>query len=189
MWNDAPSRIVVHFERRKGKRRREDRKKGKEKRGACQSRIIKKAMGEGWVACRLCRGIFTALFLYLNIRVKSSERLPILFARRCFCTKYTEFSLLLRCSLFLHSCINIGQVDQVLRGIISQMNFRTVLLLAVFARDNDTANINTEPTSNFYKYLLNVLYQAFLTFPCMQYILINMYTRWQLKVVVTNNNK
>lgn len=57
------------------------------------------------------------------------------------------------------------------------MNFRTVLLLAVFARDNDTANINTEPTSNFYKYLLNVLYQAFLTFPCMQYILINMYTR------------
>lgn len=170
-------------EKGEGKIERKERKRE----ARVKAELLKKQWG--WVACRLCRGIFTALFLYLNIRVKSSERLPILFARRCFCTKYTGFSLLLRCSLFLHSCINIGQVDQVLRGIISQMNFRTVLLLAVFARDNDTANINTEPTSNFYKYLLNVLYQAFLTFPCMQYILINMYTRWQLKVVVTNNNK
>lgn len=137
-------------EKGEGKIERKERKRE----ARVKAELLKKQWG--WVACRLCRGIFTALFLYLNIRVKSSERLPILFARRCFCAKYTEFSLLLRCSLFLHSCINIGQVDQVLRGIISQMNFRTVLLLAVFARDNDTANINTEPTSNFYKYL-NVL--------------------------------
>lgn len=80
-------------EKGEGKIERKETKRGA--RVPRQSRIIKKAM-EGWVACRLCRGIFTALFLYLNIRVKSSEKLPIpclfaLPARRFFCTKCGNF--------------------------------------------------------------------------------------------------
>lgn len=163
-------------EKGEGKIERKERKRE----ARVKAELLKKQWGEGvGRVSPLSRYLHRPVFIFKHpSEIEREATDPFrLSARRCFCTKYTEFSLLLRCSLFLHSCINIGQVDQVLRGIISQMNFRTVLLLAVFARDNDTANINTEPTSNFYKYLLNVLYQAFLTFPCMQYILINMYTR------------
>lgn len=92
-------RILAFGGRRRNRKRKKEKdiRKGKKRKeiqgGACQSRIIKRAM-EGQVACSFVAVFSLPLFLYLNIRVgrvKSSEKLPIpcsllfhLPACRCF---------------------------------------------------------------------------------------------------------